>query len=73
MRALFADLPEAIEETLRIAEKCKCELDFKTKHYPVFIPPALEGKKYTKEERLKAAEAIFTRSLPKRDRNSLYA
>lgn len=59
MKALFADLPEALEETGKIAEKCKCELDFKTKHYPVFIPPSLEGKSYTKEERLKAAEQFL--------------
>lgn len=59
MKALFADLPEAIEATVRIAERCKCELDFKTKHYPVFIPPQLEGKPYTKEEREKAAEQFL--------------
>jgi len=57
MSALFADLPQAIDETVRIAEKCKCELDFKTKHYPVFIPPSLEGKEeVAKTERLKEAE-----------------
>jgi DNA polymerase III subunit alpha len=43
MKRLFSDIPQAIDETLRIAEKCKCELDFKTKHYPVFIPPTFEG------------------------------
>ncbi|HEV7736713.1 MAG TPA: DNA polymerase III subunit alpha, partial [Chlamydiales bacterium] len=59
MQALFADLPEAIEETVRIAAKCSCELDFKTKHYPVFIAPALEGKSYTVPEREKAAEQFL--------------
>lgn len=59
MMSLFADLPEAIAETAKIAEKCKCELDFKTKHYPVFIPPSLEGKSFAKEERLKAAEQFL--------------
>jgi DNA polymerase-3 subunit alpha len=59
MAALFADLPEALAETGRVAEKCKCELDFKTKHYPVFIPPSLEGKEVSKEERLKAAEQFL--------------
>ncbi len=59
MKALFADLPQAIEETIRIAEKCKCELDFKTKHYPVYIPPGLVGKDVTKKERLKAAEEFL--------------
>ncbi len=56
MKALFMDLPEAIENTVKIAEKCKCELDFKTKHYPIFIPPQLHGKTVSKEKRLKAAE-----------------
>ncbi|MBX7067226.1 MAG: DNA polymerase III subunit alpha [Parachlamydiales bacterium] len=59
MKALFADLPQAIENTFKIAEKCKCELDFKTKHYPVFIPPSLEGKEVSKEDRLKAAEKFL--------------
>lgn len=59
MKTLFADLPEAIENTLKIAEKCQCELDFKTKHYPVFIPPTLIGKTYTPEERIKEAERFL--------------
>jgi DNA polymerase-3 subunit alpha len=59
MKELFSDLPQAIEETIRIAEKCRCELDFKAKHYPVFIPPSLQDKSYTKEERLKAAEQFL--------------
>ena len=56
MRALFSDIPEAIDETVRVAEKCKLDLDFKTKHYPVFIPPSLIGCNFTKAERLQAAE-----------------
>lgn len=59
MTALFCDIPEAIENTGEIAKKCNCELDFKTKHYPVFIPPTLEGKSVSKEERLKAAEQFL--------------
>jgi DNA polymerase-3 subunit alpha len=59
MKALFSDLPAAIEETLRIADRCKCELDFKAKHYPVFIAPSIVGKTVTKEEREKAAEQFL--------------
>jgi len=59
MKALFFDLPEAIEETVRIAEKCKCELDFKTKHYPVFVAPAMVGKEASKEELDVAASAFL--------------
>lgn len=43
MMALFADVPEAISNTLEVAEKCTLELDFKTKHYPVFTPPVEAG------------------------------
>lgn len=49
MSALFHDLPEAILNTLEVAEKCNLELDFKTKHYPVFVPPKEEGEITTGE------------------------
>ena len=45
MKALFADTPEAVTNTLEVAEKCNVEFDFKTLHYPVFHPPEL----YTRE------------------------
>ncbi|MBA3237991.1 MAG: DNA polymerase III subunit alpha [Parachlamydiaceae bacterium] len=44
MHSLFADLPEALSNTLVIADKCHVELDFKTKHYPVYTPPSLVEK-----------------------------
>ena len=53
---VFSDIPEAISNTLEVAEKCKVEIDFKTKHYPVYLPPSLDGKTYTKEEQAKAVE-----------------
>ena len=56
MQQLFSDLPEAVANTKKIAERCCCELDFKTKHYPVYIPEHLKGKKISKEEREKEAE-----------------
>jgi DNA polymerase III subunit alpha len=59
MQALFADLPEAISNTCLIAEKCDLQLDFKTKHYPVFVAPHLEGGSYSEEERASAAEAFL--------------
>lgn len=51
MIELFQDLQEAIATSLEIAEKCQLELDFKTKHYPVYVPPSIDGKEYSKEER----------------------
>lgn len=51
MQRLFVDLPEALASTIRIAKECDFEIDFKAKYYPVFVPPSLEGKSFTKEER----------------------
>lgn len=70
MAELFADVPEAIQNTLTIAEKCHVELDFKTKHYPVYLPPHLEGKEYCQEEQKKAVEEYLWKlceeGIPKR-------
>jgi DNA polymerase-3 subunit alpha len=40
MTALFADLPEAVENTLRIAEMCEVDLGTKGYHLPEFQVPA---------------------------------
>lgn len=56
MKELFSDIPEAIETSLEIAEKCNVEVDFKTKHYPVYLPPSLANKPYTKEEQAQEVE-----------------
>lgn len=70
MQQLFQDVPEAISNTLLVAEKCHVELDFKTKHYPVYIPPALEGKTYSKEEQAQEVEKylwqLCEEGIPKR-------
>lgn len=62
MAHLFSDIPEAISNTCLVAKRVELELDFKTKHYPVFIAPHLEGKSYAEEERAEAAET-FLRTL----------
>lgn len=59
MEKLFSDVPEAIENTGKIADACNVELDFKTKFYPVFIPPHLEGKEYDEQTRVKEGEAFL--------------
>jgi DNA polymerase-3 subunit alpha len=70
MMDLFKDIPEAISNTLEVAEKCKVEIDFKAKHYPVYIPPSLEGKTYTAEDRGKEVEKFLWKlceeGIPKR-------
>jgi DNA polymerase-3 subunit alpha len=42
MSALFAEVPEAISNTLLVAEKCNLELEFGVSKYPAYEPP--EGK-----------------------------
>ncbi|NGX38255.1 MAG: DNA polymerase III subunit alpha, partial [Chlamydiae bacterium] len=59
MSLLFTDYPEAVAETVRVAEKCEFALDFSSKFYPVFIPPHLEGTKFTPKEREIAAEGFL--------------
>ncbi len=39
MAALFAEIPEAVQNTLEVAEKCNVEIEFGKLHYPVFAPP----------------------------------
>lgn len=39
MTSLFADLPEAIANTEKIAERCNYDFDFETMHLPAFQPP----------------------------------
>ena len=59
MLELFKDLPQAVASTLAIADKCHVEIDFKTKHYPVYIPPALANCTFTKEQQVKEVEKFL--------------
>ena len=49
MRAIFANFPEAIANTLEIAQRCNLKLDFNVARYPAYEPP--KGK--TREEFLR--------------------
>ncbi|MDF2578005.1 MAG: dnaE [Chlamydiales bacterium] len=55
MRVLFSDLSAAIDTTLEVADKCYIDLDFKTKHYPVYVPVEFEDTEYNPKEREEAA------------------
>jgi DNA polymerase-3 subunit alpha len=59
MRAIFHEVPEAVQNTLEVAEKCNVEIEFGKLHYPVFTPP----EHYTREGylRLLLAEGLNTR------------
>ena len=39
MRALFPEIPEAIDNTQEIAERCQVDFEFGQLHLPQFIPP----------------------------------
>jgi DNA polymerase III subunit alpha len=39
MAALFNEVPDAVKNTLEVAEKCNLEIQFGKLHYPVFEPP----------------------------------
>lgn len=60
--ALFEDHPEWIANTQLVADKCNLQLDFKTKHYPVYVPPNLRSHPYDEAKRAEAA-AEYLKSL----------
>ncbi len=62
MSMLFKDIPEALSNTIEIAEKCNLELDLKSTHLPQFTPP--EGK--TRDSYLKE---LISEGLKNRYRN----
>jgi DNA polymerase-3 subunit alpha len=39
MRALFHEVPDAVSNTLEVAEQCNLEIEFGKLHYPNFVPP----------------------------------
>jgi len=59
MAALFPETPDAIKNTLEVAEKCNVEITFDELHYPVFNPP----EHFTREGYLRhqLAEGLFRR------------
>lgn len=59
MEELFSDVPEAIVQTGKIAEQCLVEIDFKTKHYPVYYPPNVDSSSLTKEEQSREVEKFL--------------
>src|SRR5262249_52363432 len=53
MRQIFREVPEACDNTLRIAEKCELKLDFNARYAPTYHPPEIDGKKPTPDEYLR--------------------
>ena len=59
MKARFAEVPEAVTNTLEVASMCNLEIKFGELHYPVFNPP----EHFTREGYLRhqLAEGLFRR------------
>jgi len=54
MRKIFREIPEACDNTLRIAEQCELKLDFNARHAPVYTPPLLaDGKPQNPDDYLR--------------------
>lgn len=43
MRGMFLDWPEACDNTVRVAQRCNIEIDFETRHAPIFKPPGKQN------------------------------
>jgi DNA polymerase-3 subunit alpha len=57
MHELFADIPEALENTVRIAQRCNLELELGTYHLPEFpIPEGQTLESYFREEARRGLE-----------------
>ena len=60
MHELFRPWPQAVENTVRIAERCSVELDLKTRHAPVYkLPDARSDDDYLRELVYKMAPAKY--------------
>ncbi len=59
MKALFREVPEAVLNTVQVAEQCNLQIEFGKLHYPAFTPP----EHYTREGYLRKllAEGLYTR------------
>jgi DNA polymerase-3 subunit alpha len=55
MEVVFSDHLDWLKNTFEVAEKCDFHFDFKTKHYPVYIPPEIRNTDYTEQKRAEAA------------------
>ncbi len=75
MKKLFKDLPEAIENSVKIAERCNLELDFTKTHVPHFVPPeGMSQEQYLRQltfEGLKRRYESVTQSIEDRANHEL--
>ncbi len=69
MKQLFPELPQALENTSQVAEKCNLEFDFETKHLPKYRSP--EHGVASKEERIQYLRHLCEENLPLRYGNTI--
>jgi DNA polymerase-3 subunit alpha len=66
MWSSFEDLPEACENTVRIADRCEVKIDFKTLHLPFFeTPGGLTPGQYLRQLTLEGAARRFGSPVPR--------
>ncbi len=63
----------ACKTTADIAAQCQFEFDFKTRFYPVFVPPHLEGKIFHKRRAPCRSGKVFTAVMRRGDCKALHA
>lgn len=64
MWSSFADLPEACENTVKIADRCDVKIDFKTLHLPFFATPGnIPPADYLKQLTFAGAEKRYGKPL----------
>ena len=69
MAALFSHVPEAIENTMRIAERCKVDLDFSSQFLPEFaLPEGTDKRAYLREVASKGLYARYGDNQEARER-----
>ncbi|MDD4614192.1 MAG: DNA polymerase III subunit alpha [Caldisericia bacterium] len=71
MKRLFPELPEALENTTKVAEKCNLEFDFETKHLPKYRSP--EHGVASKEERIQYLRHLCDENLPIRYGSNIHS
>ncbi|HET7065745.1 MAG TPA: DNA polymerase III subunit alpha [Rudaea sp.] len=65
MQALFADLPEALQNSVEIAKRCNLELAFGTYHLPAFpVPAGHTTESFIRAEAQAGLEAHLTKRAP---------
>ncbi len=73
MRALFPEIPEAIENTHKIAERCQVTFDFDHLHLPQFVPPEpYDNESYLRSLCRAGAEERYGRITPELEERISY-